>query len=335
MLAIHQRTMLPGTSQTDQARAHEQYGRRSSQSSQQPLSYGFAQRPPIELPRTLEPRPTHHLQSSLSEASGTQRHQDAFLGPSATSSDYRVQGQSLPALRDIFTPQPPVVSRPSYSAPWTPNTGPKAAHQGNDGFYSHAGWHPPLALHPPTEAGQSYQAHPSSLGELPILDTSPAARNIAQSLPVSPYNGYPEARDYADARADRPRQASTTSYLTNGAPSPYTPGSEDAAYRNVNAGYDRPPNVPLLPGGPECQRKYLGIKDLPGEGVFHLYEGGFRIPTQVDGEQVNPAWGLTKANKPRKRLALACLDCREKKIKCEPGVSGCLQCEKAKRLCRR
>ncbi|KAF2208428.1 hypothetical protein CERZMDRAFT_5357, partial [Cercospora zeae-maydis SCOH1-5] len=73
---------------------------------------------------------------------------------------------------------------------------------------------------------------------------------------------------------------------------------------------------------------------LPGEGTFHLYEGGLRIPTHVDGEQVNPAWGLTKANKPRKRLAMACLDCREKKIKCEPGAASCLQCEKAKRPCR-
>jgi hypothetical protein len=40
--------------------------------------------------------------------------------------------------------------------------------------------------------------------------------------------------------------------------------------------------------------------------------------------------------RPRKRLAQACLDCREKKIKCEPGQSNtCVQCEKAKRPCRR
>lgn len=79
----------------------------------------------------------------------------------------------------------------------------------------------------------------------------------------------------------------------------------------------------------------MGIREVPGEGTYHLYEGGFRIPTHVDGETVNPAWGLTKANKPRKRLAMACLDCREKKIKCEPGTVSCLQCEKAKRPCRK
>jgi hypothetical protein len=87
--------------------------------------------------------------------------------------------------------------------------------------------------------------------------------------------------------------------------------------------------------GPESSKKYIGIREIPGEGTFHLYEGGFRIPTHVDGETVNPAWGLTKANKPRKRLAMACLDCREKKIKCEPGAVSCLQCEKAKRTCRK
>lgn len=102
------------------------------------------------------------------------------------------------------------------------------------------------------------------------------------------------------------------------------------------AGYDRSSvATPNSSSAPDNQRMYLGVREIPGEGNFHLYDGGYRIPTQIDGEQVNPAWGLTKANKPRKRLALACLDCREKKIKCEPGAISCVQCEKAKRPCRR
>ncbi|PPJ61072.1 hypothetical protein CBER1_07412 [Cercospora berteroae] len=52
---------------------------------------------------------------------------------------------------------------------------------------------------------------------------------------------------------------------------------------------------------PESSGKYLGIRDIPGEGTFHIYEGGLRIPTHVDGGQVNPAWELTKADEPRKR----------------------------------
>ena len=77
------------------------------------------------------------------------------------------------------------------------------------------------------------------------------------------------------------------------------------------------------------------MEDVSGEGSYHVYGGGYRIPAQVDGEQVNPALGLTKARKPRKRLNLACLHCKEKKIKCEPRVSSCSRCEKAKRPCRR
>lgn len=81
--------------------------------------------------------------------------------------------------------------------------------------------------------------------------------------------------------------------------------------------------------------RFLRTADIPGKGLCHVYDDGSHLPAYVDGELVNPFWGLTKANKPRKRLALACLDCREKKIKCEPGVPSCLQCEKAKRPCRR
>ncbi|KAK4539714.1 hypothetical protein LTR36_010425 [Oleoguttula mirabilis] len=327
--------MLPGTTQSEYAEAQHYRGRRPSQSGQQPPPYGYSQRPTIELPRPLEPRPTHHLQSSLSEASGTQRHQDAFRGPAAGPSDYRAHGPSLPGLRDILTPQPTLNGHPGYNVPWNTNAPPPLAPHSSDGYHGHRGWHPPLALHPSTDPRQSYQAPPSRPLELPILQTSPLSQHPPQSLPVSPYNGYPEARDYGDVRPERPRQASSTCYLTNSVATPYTAGPEDTPYRNAMGNYERLHNGALPPGAPECQRKYLGIKDVNGEGSYHMYEGGFRIPTNVDGEPVNPAWGLTKANKPRKRLALACLDCREKKIKCEPGANGCLQCEKAKRSCQR
>jgi hypothetical protein len=35
---------------------------------------------------------------------------------------------------------------------------------------------------------------------------------------------------------------------------------------------------------------------------------------EIDGTPVNANWGVTKAGRPRKRLGLACLTCREKKI---------------------
>lgn len=73
---------------------------------------------------------------------------------------------------------------------------------------------------------------------------------------------------------------------------------------------------------------------VPGEGPVWVYEDGTTCPKVVDGELVNANWGITKAGKPRKRLAMACTTCREKKIKCDPAEPKCVQCEKFGRECR-
>lgn len=78
----------------------------------------------------------------------------------------------------------------------------------------------------------------------------------------------------------------------------------------------------------------VGQRDVPGEGICYVYEDGTYCRAIIDGEPVNPSWGITKAGKPRKRLAQACLTCREKKIKCEPGFPKCHQCAKSHRECR-
>lgn len=78
----------------------------------------------------------------------------------------------------------------------------------------------------------------------------------------------------------------------------------------------------------------VGQREIPGEGMCWVYEDGTYCRVVIDGEAVNPSWGITKAGKPRKRLAQACLTCREKKIKCEPGYPKCHQCAKSQRHCR-
>ncbi len=325
--------MLPGTSRTESTRVHSPYERPPVQSPYHPRPYGLTQRTQIELPRPLEPRPTLH--TSLSEASGSQQHHyHAFRGAVPTASEYRSQGPNLPGLRDILTAGHPVQTHATYDNPqWTANAPGPARYNLGEARHSHSGWHPPLALHPPAAPAQVYPT--TRRVELPVLESSPVSRHPPQSLPVSPFTGYPESRDYVGARPESNRQASTTSYLTNGVTSPYSTASEDAQCRNGGAVCDRTAPFSTPDVGNEPQRKYIGVKEVVGEGAYHLYEDGSRIPTSVDGEKVNPAWGLTKANKPRKRLALACLDCREKKIKCEPGGVSCVQCEKAKRPCRR
>jgi Fungal Zn(2)-Cys(6) binuclear cluster domain len=80
--------------------------------------------------------------------------------------------------------------------------------------------------------------------------------------------------------------------------------------------------------------RFVRAAEVPGEGMCYFYDDGSHCKTVIDGEAVNAHWGVTKAGKPRKRLAIACVTCREKKIKCDPDYPRCVQCEKFGRICR-
>ncbi|KAI9676015.1 MAG: hypothetical protein M1817_000758 [Caeruleum heppii] len=74
---------------------------------------------------------------------------------------------------------------------------------------------------------------------------------------------------------------------------------------------------------------------LPSDALGpSIWTGTHFLPRFIDGEPVNAHWGVTKAGKPRKRLAVACLTCREKKIKCDPDFPKCVQCERFGRVCK-
>lgn len=79
--------------------------------------------------------------------------------------------------------------------------------------------------------------------------------------------------------------------------------------------------------------RFVRTAELPGEGLCHFYEDGSHCKAIIDGEAVNAHWGVTKAGKPRKRLAIACTSCREKGIKCDPDYPRCSQCEKFGWIC--
>lgn len=68
----------------------------------------------------------------------------------------------------------------------------------------------------------------------------------------------------------------------------------------------------------------------------YMYKGGGTAPKEVaPAEVANSVWGVTKAGKPRKRLSQACVACREKKIKCDPGGGPkCSQCVRFNRECK-
>lgn len=80
--------------------------------------------------------------------------------------------------------------------------------------------------------------------------------------------------------------------------------------------------------------RFVRAAEVPGEGLCYFYDDGSHCKTMIDGEAVNAHWGVTKAGKPRKRLAIACVTCREKKIKCDPDFPRCVQCEKFGRICK-
>ncbi|KAF7559059.1 hypothetical protein G7046_g5103 [Stylonectria norvegica] len=80
--------------------------------------------------------------------------------------------------------------------------------------------------------------------------------------------------------------------------------------------------------------RFVRAAEVPGEGLCYFYDDGSHCKTVIDGEAVNAHWGVTKAGKPRKRLAIACVTCREKKIKCDPDFPRCVQCEKFGRICK-
>lgn len=79
--------------------------------------------------------------------------------------------------------------------------------------------------------------------------------------------------------------------------------------------------------------RFVREEKIDGETYF-IYDDGTRCKDVIDGEKVNAHWGVTKAGKPRKRLAIACITCREKKIKCDPDYPRCAQCEKFGRTCK-
>lgn len=113
-------------------------------------------------------------------------------------------------------------------------------------------------------------------------------------------------------------------------------------YQNQVMNYDLAPGSPSDHGssGRDAANvvkplpRVVGERVIPGEGPCWVYEDGSTCKKVIDGEAVNAQWGITKAGKPRKRLAIACTTCREKKIKCDPGDPKCVQCEKYGRECR-
>lgn len=176
----------------------------------------------------------------------------------------------------------------------------------------------------------------------------PSSRAEGQKWPIQHDVNKPE---YSLASRDPPFRSSPPKQFQlhfPGMKDPTSPTYGDP--RAVHGGVNQPQNptstisvegVPSKDGlGPKIWTgthflpRFLRAADVPGEGMCYFYDDGSHCKTVIDGEAVNAHWGVTKAGKPRKRLAIACVTCREKKIKCDPDYPRCVQCEKFGRVCK-
>ncbi|KAK4451841.1 hypothetical protein QBC34DRAFT_44410 [Podospora aff. communis PSN243] len=151
--------------------------------------------------------------------------------------------------------------------------------------------------------------------------------------PREPYRPGPErfpgplpgSRRDDDARAREPLPPQQRSAQ----PAPTTPSSP--AISEITLSKDG--LGPKIWTGTHFLPRFVKAAEVPGEGMCYFYDDGSHCKTVIDGEAVTAHWGVTKAGKPRKRLAIACVTCREKKIKCDPDYPRCVQCEKFGRVC--
>ncbi|KAF4120231.1 Fungal specific transcription factor domain [Geosmithia morbida] len=176
---------------------------------------------------------------------------------------------------------------------------------------------------PEPEANQTWSPHQETAGNEYMLE----ARSPAYPQPRDHFRlRFPAHQDASHGSADRGNSAAPAPQNTPPVPATTLPGS-DGVIRKDGLG-------PKIWTGTHFLPRFVRSADVPGEGLCYFYDDGSHCKTVIDGEIVNAHWGVTKAGKPRKRLAIACVTCREKKIKCDPDFPRCVQCEKFGRVCK-
>ena len=264
-------------------------------------------------------------------------HEAVRHGPNVYPGRQRIHHDPLPSVSQLLTPR----SQSSIPAsPYSPQQSPD-----------------------PLELGHNPRSsRPAISGRTPQADSHPYPGTYdipySQAQHQEPLKFRPNDYPY---QSSTPYHPAPTSYPPLNAPSSRTPYSEQLHqapgpnpsrkvtpldspvqfHRHHPSGYDAsPPATSSTTSEREAANtvkplpRVVGEEVIPGEGPCWVYEDGSTCKKVIDGEVVNAQWGITKAGKPRKRLAIACTTCREKKIKCDPGSSKCVQCEKFGRECK-
>jgi hypothetical protein len=275
--------------------------------------------------------------------------------------------EQLPPLSSLFDPAPHH-ARPAQSpyserhSPIYPSGSP------------HDVRHPATPVHPERPYESSYYqrpppAHPYSYASKPEQNGRPSPQGASLPSPALRRPESPRYDRYAHAEAPRPphhsavngwspQSQSRPDYFSRDTSSSFRTHAEhqqqpsSQRHDGSRPSYDShgPGNYPQTPSnadqipkdtlgpkiwsGTQFFPRFVRQAEVPGEGLCYFYDDGTHCKTVIDGEAVNAHWGVTKAGKPRKRLAIACITCREKKIKCDPDFPRCVQCEKFGRVCK-
>ncbi|KAI0122884.1 fungal-specific transcription factor [Xylariales sp. AK1849] len=218
-----------------------------------------------------------------------------------------------PRLEQEMVPLPPVA--PRFPGPLSPRT--------REFSHIHTG---PQSDSASSVRWPSQSSHPESMRPEYVFGTRESASSFRQVNDRLPY-ALPGHKSSLEALSSYREQGQLPPLVPIQSPSSVGPGISEAAPVKDGLG-------PKIWTGTHFLPRFVRQAEVSGEGVCYFYDDGTHCKTTIDGEQVNAHWGVTKAGKPRKRLAIACLTCREKKIKCDPDFPRCVQCEKFGRVCK-
>ncbi|KAF1941052.1 hypothetical protein EJ02DRAFT_211177 [Clathrospora elynae] len=284
-------------------------------------------------PTPYSPYPTHHALSSRPEIIAPSQH----IHPGGSSGS-QGNAQQLPSLRTLLEPE--LLDKKSYDS--SLRLGGTPLSYGNGARYGSSS--PTLKRrHDFDGYFHGYPEHNAIVSQTPYHNRQPLSTtntdksSATSSTPSSAIGGgraelqhsesfaHPSQHDLAGSGYRHPSTASDPTGALTAQSCQEEVGDLGRPVRRRLDGSSR---------APIRSSRCIGQRDIPGEGICYVYEDGTYCRATIDGEAVNPSWGITKAGKPRKRLAQACLTCREKKIKCEPGYPKCHQCAKSQRICR-
>ncbi|KAL2159561.1 hypothetical protein VTH06DRAFT_2130 [Thermothelomyces fergusii] len=207
----------------------------------------------------------------------------------------------------------------------------------------------------PTNSGET-EAHlgrpdPKPEGRNEALDSIAAAHDMADAaqfgdfpfpypdaLQDSPMNGLPATFDEHGPDVFATPQASTISPAQDRREPAASAAARPSAYGT--AGAQRPSPEGSEDGTPGSNANGSNPLEDPLSDEFGLGTGGVADGTDLGGKKGEkpdsaPAWSelKTKAGKERKRLPLACIACRRKKIRCSGEKPACKHCLRSRIPC--